>query len=47
MAKKKTVKVDYVAKDVLKDYKNGIANFRVLAKKHKKTLLEINKIIKL
>ncbi len=47
MAKKKAVKVDYVAKDVLKDYGSGVKNFRVLSKKYKKTLLEINKIIKL
>ena len=47
MAKKKVEKVDYVAKDVLKDYGLGVTNLRYLAKKHKKTLLEINKIIKL
>ena len=47
MAKKKVKVIDYSKEDVLKDYKSGIKNFRVLAKKHKKTLLEINKIIKL
>lgn len=47
MAKKKVEIIDYAKEDVLKDYKNGVKNFRVLAKKHKKTLLEINKIIKL
>tara|TARA_R110002012_G_scaffold107444_3_gene249353 strand:- start:3183 stop:3326 length:144 start_codon:yes stop_codon:yes gene_type:complete len=47
MAKKKVRVIDYSKEDVLKDYKNGIKNFRVLAKKHKKTLKEINKIIKL
>jgi hypothetical protein len=47
MAKYKVNIIDYGAKDVLKDYKAGVKNFRVLAKKHKKTLLEINKIIKL
>ena len=47
MAKKKVKVIDYSKEDVLKDYKNGVKNFRVLSRKHKKTLKEINKIIKL
>jgi hypothetical protein len=47
MAKKKVEKVDNTPVEILKDYKAGVKNFRVLAKKYKKTLLEINKIIKL
>ena len=31
---------------ISEDYKNGITNFRVLAKKHKKTLKEIANYLK-
>lgn len=46
MAKKKVKIIDYSSVEVLNDYNNGVLNYRVLAKKHKKSILEINKIIK-
>lgn len=46
MAKKETIKKDTSKADIKKDYANGVVNFRVLAKKYKKTVVEINNIVK-